>query len=98
MLLAVVSSLAIAATYIWTPSDPDYAGAVFSWNVSFGWPMFGLSFICWMGALVFYVGYLRQNERRSKWKLVTPIIFMLPFIYELALYVLLVIRVRREIG
>src|SRR4029077_14476486 len=88
--LAVVSSLAIAATYLWPPSAPDFAGGMFGWNVSFGFPMLELSFICWFGALAFYVGYIRHKESRTKFKLASPIVFMLPFTYELALNLLFI--------
>jgi len=90
--LGSISALAVVATYIWPPSDPDFAGGVFVWNVSFGFPMLELSFICWLGGLIFYVGYIRQKERRTKLKIATPIVLLLPFVHELALEILFQIR------
>jgi hypothetical protein len=80
--LGAISTLAIVATYIWPPSDPDFAGGVFVWHCDVYYPLFCLSLICWLGALVFVVGYICQKEKRTKIKMVLPVIFLLPFAYE----------------
>jgi len=85
--MAVISSLAIAATYMSHPDDPDYAGSIFAWNIMFYYPIIALSFICWAIALVFYLIFLRQKVGRTWLKIASPPVFLLPFIYEAALII-----------
>ena len=91
----IASTLAIVATYVWIPKDPDFAGSVFGWNLTFYLPMLALSFACWVAALVFYIGFLRQNENRSGIKIASPVLLFIPFVYEVACNIALIVRLQR---
>jgi len=86
LVLGTVSAAAIAATYTRSP-DSDFVGAVMDYNLTFYYPLMLLAFVCWVTALCFYVLCVRKSAYKSAMKIIVPLIFLLPFIYESILIV-----------
>ena len=81
----VVSSLAIASTYIWEPDLDSSGGGVFAWNVLFYLPMMAFSIFCWTAALGLYICFIHEKQQKSRIRIMLPLVFLLPFIYEMIL-------------
>jgi len=81
MVLGTISAAAIAATYTRSP-ESDFVGANMDYNLTFYYPLIILAFVCWVTALCFYVVFIRHSAYKSAMRIIVPLVFLLPFIYE----------------
>jgi len=70
----IASAIAIVLTYIKRPVDINYAGSKFTYNLTFFFPLFLLSFILGIVSILYFIRYLRDKEieRNRIAKIVLP--------------------------
>ena len=81
LVLGSISVAAIAATYTRSPYS-DFVEAIIDYNLTFYYPLILLAFVCWVTALCFYVVFIRKSAYKSAMRIIVPVVFLLPFIYE----------------
>ena len=84
---SVISAVVIAAIYQRPPSDPDYAGAMFSYNIAFFFPMVAVSSIFGLIAIVYLIRFLKDLKdyeiRYKRLRIISTFILLLPLLIHL---------------
>ena len=92
----VMSAALIGITYTKQPENPDYAGSIFSYNLSFFFPLLTLSFICLLICIIYLSRFIREkkreNEKITNWKWLIPSILILPASLHVLLLVFNIVR------
>lgn len=80
--LSFLSTFTIGLTYLVSPNEPIYAGAMFSYNLSFYLPVLFLSTILGIAAILYlikFVTYLKEYEvKYRKIRILTTSLFLIP--------------------
>jgi hypothetical protein len=98
MLFAALSTALIVLIYATPPYvDSHFAGANFGYNFSFFFPALLSSFLFWVVALAFYIGFLRRPAGRSPSKIVLPPLLLLPFALQVSWMIALVVMVKSSV-
>jgi succinate dehydrogenase/fumarate reductase cytochrome b subunit len=97
VVFGAVSTVAIGATYTRSP-ESDFAGATMTYNVFFYLPLVFLSFVFWLAALASYIFFIRQAAPKPLFKIIVPVVLLLPFIYESIIIVRHLLWLRHWVG
>jgi hypothetical protein len=98
MLFAALSAALILLIYATPPyEDSHFAGANFGYNFSFFFPALLSSFLFWVVALAFYIGFLRRPAGRSPSKIVLPPLLLLPFALQVSWMIALLVMVKSSV-
>ena len=57
LVFSMISAVVIAVIYLRPPSDTDYAGAIFSYNIGFFFPMVAVSSIFGLIAIIYLIQF-----------------------------------------
>jgi hypothetical protein len=98
VLFGALSAALIALIYATPPyEDSHFAGANFGYNFSFFFPVLLSSFLFWVVALAFYIGFLRRPAGRSLSKIILPPLVLLPFTLQVSWMIILVVMVQSSV-
>ena len=99
--LSFLSTSIIGLTYLVSPREPNYAGAMFSYNLSFFLPMLFLSTILGIAAIVYLIRfsrYLKEYEvKYRKQRILATILFLIPFLFHFITALIFFITIHLEV-
>ena len=94
VLFGALSAALIVLIYATPPyEDSHFAGANFGYNFSFFFPALLSSFLFWVVALAFYIGFLRRSAGGSFSKIILPPLVLLQFALQLSWMIVLIVMV-----
>jgi hypothetical protein len=97
-LFGALSAAVIVFIYVTPPyEDSHFAGANFGYNFSFFFPALLSSFLFWLVALTFYVGFLRRPAGRSLSKIILAPLLLLPFALQLGWMIALEVMIQSSV-
>jgi hypothetical protein len=98
VLFGALSAAVIVLIYATPPyRDSHFAGANFGYNFPFFFPALLSSFLFWLVALAFYIGFLRRPACRSLSKIILPPLVLLPFTLQVSWMIILLIMVQSSV-
>jgi hypothetical protein len=98
VLFGALSAALIVLIYATPPyEDSHFGGANFGYNFSFFFPALLSSFLFWVVALAFYIGFLRRPAGRSPSKIILPPVLLLPFAVQVSWMIALVVMVKSSV-
>ena len=97
MLFGAVSAALIALIYFTPSPEPGFAGANFGYNISFFFPVFLASFVCWAVGVASYIAFMRSSRQRSALRIASPPVLLLPFTLQAAWIVRLLLMLRQTV-
>lgn len=84
--LSLLSASTIGWTYLVSPNEQDSAGAVFSYNLSFFFPMLIVSSLLGIAAILYLIRFGRNLKdyeiKYRKQKVLATLLFLIPFLFH----------------
>jgi hypothetical protein len=88
VVFGAISTAAITWIQVSPTPEPGFAGAAFGYNLTFFFPLVLASLVFWIPAFVFYILFIHRDSRRTRWKIVLPVLLLLACPYQLTVIVL----------
>lgn len=87
LVFSMISAVVIAVTYLRPPSDTNYAGAIFSYNIGFFFPMLAVSSIFGLIALIYLIRFVKDLKeyeiRYKRLRILSTSLLLLPLLIHL---------------
>ena len=97
IIFSFISAAVIFFTYLRPPADPNYAGAMFEYNIGFFFPMLLLSAVLGLIAVInlfLFVRGLKDYEIRfKKLRIILTTVFLLPILLHVLILLLMIVRI-----